>query len=344
MDKLLQINALYNLLELELFIFISTLVFGAWSFYKFFLRELSEERHRNLKRHHRNIFKYYIPMVAFFILFYCFNLFPEGLSDFIKLKIYIALITYFLGLFVFVRVARLLLLQYLFLGSMKAGVPILLVNIFSLFLFVVLVLWSASVVFGIQLAPLLTTSAVFSIILGLALQDTLGNIFAGISLQMDRSFEIGDWLEVANGNGPKIIGQVKEITWRSTVLVGWSFEIMYLPNRTMASSQISNFSSGDFPIIRSQSFKIGFRQNHEQVRQLLLKSCESLNSILRSPAPICFVSEISESWLNFKLIYYIQDYGQQFIVGDQVLEEALKALNEANIPIVPQSFQLIQKT
>ena len=126
---------------------------------------------------------------------------------------YIAMAAFVWGNVVFVKTCRLIVLQYLFLGSMRHGVPLLLVNIFSLILSIVLLFWGITHIFGVQVGPLLATSAAASVILGLAMQDTLGNLFAGISLQIDRSFEIGDWVEVVSGI-QKTTGQVREITWR----------------------------------------------------------------------------------------------------------------------------------
>src|SRR5690606_32742898 len=142
-----------------------------------------------------------------------------------------------------------------FMGSVKAGVPILVVNIFSLMLSVLLTFWVVSRLFGVQLGPLLATSAAFSIILGLALQDTSGNLFAGISLQLDKNYEIGDWIEITTGL-LKVVGQVKEITWRSTLLTGLSDELITLPNRLMSGASISNYSPADSPIVRSQVFRV----------------------------------------------------------------------------------------
>ena len=75
--------------------------------------------------------------------------------------------------------------------------PTLVSNIFSIIAFTALFLLIFSSIFeGVNLGALFTTSAIFGVILGLALQDTLGNFFAGISLQADRPFQIGDVITV----------------------------------------------------------------------------------------------------------------------------------------------------
>jgi len=128
-----------------------------------------------------------------------------------RIAAYLGLATLIAGAIVFVKVCRILLFEYLFIGHMKEGVPLLIVNLFTLVISIGIVGWFATELFGVKLGPLLATSAVFSLILGLALQDTLGNLFAGVALQLDKPYEIGDWIEVNNG-GATWVGQVEEIS------------------------------------------------------------------------------------------------------------------------------------
>ncbi|MEI7974197.1 MAG: mechanosensitive ion channel domain-containing protein [Bdellovibrio sp.] len=340
MGENLLIKNLYPLLTPEAFFLIQALLGLSWIFYRVFLKEVSPERHLSLRKSYRKLLRLTLVFAIFFGIYFALSLLGEWeLGWAHRLKPYFALLAFFLGLMVLIRGSRLLLLQYLFLGSMTAGVPILIVNIFSLALTLALLVWSASHVFGIQLGPLLATSAVFSIILGLALQDTLGNIFSGIALQIDKSFEIGDWLEIVNGS-QKIIGQVQEITWRSTILIGWSDEIITLPNRSIANWQISNFANGRIPILRSQSFRVDHFEDLGKIRRLLLECLNQVPGIPSHVKPICFISESTDSWVNFKLVYGIESYGKQFVTGDLVIEAAMKHLGTHGVNLTPQKFSV----
>ncbi|GIL21265.1 MAG: hypothetical protein BroJett041_23790 [Candidatus Jettenia caeni] len=330
---------LYALLDIEPLFILSALVFLAYAFYKIFLSEISEERHKSLRAQFQNLLKHYGLLMIFFLSYELLRqaTTPEFSLD--RFVPYAGLLSFVWGIIVFVKTSRMIILQYLFLGSMRTGVPLLIVNIFTLLLMVFLLLWGAAHIFGVQLAPLLATSAAFSIILGLALQDTLGNLFAGISLQLDKSFEIGDWLEVTT-SGQKTVGQVKELTWRATTLLGWSDEIIIIPNRTLANSQISNFHSGNTPLVRSQSFRLAYGVNAELVRQCLIQAASEIPQVRDYPQPNCVISEGTDSWLNFKVTYYIDNYGSQFTVGDQVLEKGLQYLKANGIHPVPQTIQV----
>lgn len=332
---------LFQIVDPESYYLICGLYLLAWLFYKFFLSGVSEERHRNLRGHFSNILRNFLVCSTFFA-FFIFMTQAEESSLIYRALPYFALITLFTGMAVFVKLCRLIILMYLFLGSMKAGVPVLIVNIVSLLLSIALLIWSANKIFGIQVTPLIATSAAFSVILGLAMQDTLGNLFAGISLQLDKNFEIGDWLEVTIGT-QRVTGQVKEISWRATLLIGLSDEKITLPNRTLANSQIANYSNEEGHIIRSQTFKIAYEVNSSKVKSCLLDSIKNVSAVLSYPEPVVQMTESNESWISYKLIYYIESFGKQYSVTDMVLQSALKHLAENNIQITQQKLMILKK-
>jgi small-conductance mechanosensitive channel len=339
-EKFIRTQNLFNLLDPEPYFVLCALLLLAWGFYKLFLGDVSKERHQNLREHFNNIFRHFLIFSAAYAIFIFAR---QSQLDWIeRSQPYIGLFAALWGMTVFVKTSRLIILQYLFLGSMRAGVPILIVNIFSLLLSIVLALWTANQIFGFQVAPLLATSAAFSIILGLAIQDTLGNLFAGISLQVDKSFEIGDWVEVLGG-GQKTIGQVKEISWRATILAGLSEELITIPNRFLANAQISNFSDGSQPLIRYQLFRLSFDVDTQLAKRCLLDSVKDIPGVKTFPAPFCNISESNETGVGFKLGYFIDDYGLQWGIGDKVLDSALNFLLVNGITVTPPRIMVLKQ-
>ncbi|MFP5520456.1 MAG: mechanosensitive ion channel family protein [Bdellovibrionia bacterium] len=338
-ERFIKLNTLYRLLDLEPYILLACLVAIAWIFYKTFLREASEERHRIIRNHFRVLLRNFALLSLFFLSFIFLQKSEGTMWHLDRITPYVALITFVWGNVVFVKTSRLLVLQYMFLSSMKHGVPLLMVNMFSLILSIVLLFWGVTTIFGVDVGPLLATSAAFSIILGLALQDTLGNLFAGISLQLDKSYEIGDWLEVQLGL-QKCVGQVKEITWRSTTLGGFSDELITLPNRFMSQAQISNFSPPEQPIVRRQIFKIAHGENIELAKQVIEQATAGIGEIRGIPSPYAYVEESNENWIAVKVIYFIDNYGSQFNIGDRVLRRGLAALQDKNIRLARQVIEI----
>jgi small-conductance mechanosensitive channel len=145
-----------------------------------------------------------------------------------KLVPFVGIATVLWGAIVLIKSFRIFSFEYLFFMNMQTGVPLLLVNMLTLLMSVVLGSWIATSVFGFRLAPVLATSALFSIVVGLALQETLGNLFSGIALQIDKPYTLGDWIEVQTGT-QKLVGHVHEVTWRATILTSLTEEWITIP-------------------------------------------------------------------------------------------------------------------
>lgn len=340
-DRFIQTQKLNQVLDLEIFVFLFFLGLFTFLFYKFFLKDATPERHSSIRNQLKDLAKYFLGLSVIFCVFWLMLQASADDLNIRRLLPYLGFLTFLTGAFYFVKTCRLLVLQYLFLGSMRAGVPLLLVNIFSLLLSIVIGFWTVSQIFGVQLTPLLATSAAFSIILGLALQDTLGNLFAGISLQVDKTFEIGNWLEIMNGS-TKIVGQVRELSWRSTVLVGFAEEMITLPNKLVSQCQVSNFSMEGTPIIRSQSFKFGFNTDITKITRLLEQAAVQTPEVCVSPAPSAFVLETNDYGVSIKLIYFIDNYGRQYSIGDKVVTTALDLLGKNGIQTARPNIHIQQ--
>jgi small-conductance mechanosensitive channel len=89
---------------------------------------------------------------------------------------------------------------------------------------------------------LLTTSAVGAVVVGFALQDTLGNLFSGLAIQIEKPFRVGHWIAVGNREG-----QVEEITWRATKLRTKAGQFLIVPNGVISKESILNYSEPTIP-------------------------------------------------------------------------------------------------
>jgi len=330
-----------SILQGEPLVLIFLMSVASYVLYRIFLKGVTKERHILLKGLFNNLLAHLIFFLILLALY-------KTIHDSSALETVMRRVGTWLGLFaivsgaiVFVKTARILLFEYLFLSSMKAGVPVLLVNFFTLFLYIGLLLWTTSVVFNINIAPLLATSAVFSIVLGLALQDTLGNLFAGVALQFDKPYELGDWIEV-QASGQKWIGQVYEITWRATILIAVGEELITIPNRVIANSQVSNFATDRHPIVRSINFKLPYTESLETATETLIAAVKGHPEVRADIGPFVYATEAHESWVNLRLIYFLDNYGAQWHIGDEILRKALKKLQERGIPLAAPRIEVTQ--
>lgn len=331
-----------RLLQLETAILVLLYPISTYVFYRLFLRRLSSERHQNLGNHFRNLLMHTILGASFYAVYWAALQAPAGGSLVTVLLPYASFLSLVWGLMIVVKSSRIAAYEYLFLNSMRMGVPLLLINILTLILTIVLVALVLTEVFQVRLSSVLATSAVLSIVLGLALQETLGNLFAGVALQFDKPYNIGDWIEVDSGS-QRWRGQVFEISWRSTLLLGFADELITIPNRVMAQAHISNWSILKKPFIRSQLLRLRFDADIELARQLALDVARRTEGIVDFPQPMALLIETKESWLELKLIYFITNYGDQFIIGDRLLTRLLSVFREREVHLAPPRLELTQK-
>ena len=93
-------------------------------------------------------------------------------------------------------------------------------------------------VFKLDLTTILVSSAVFSAVIGLALQDILGNVISGVALHVERPFRVGDWVEVADQTG-----EVVEMSWRATRIRTMENNYVVIPNSNIAKDRIINYKA-----------------------------------------------------------------------------------------------------
>lgn len=331
------------LVQLEPFVVLVGLALGAWGVYKIFLRNVNEERHLNLGRLFRNLWGHLAVFVTSFAGYWA--LFSSPLlasAPGARVAAYLGLFTILMGAVVFVKSSKIILFEWLFFSHMRVGVPLLLVNIFTLVLSIVVMGVLAGQVFSVKIAPFLATSAVLSLVLGLAVQDTLGNLFAGIALQVDKPYNLGDWIEV-HSSDEKWEGQVYEVSWRATILTGWQEQLITIPNRVISSAEVINWSIRKRPIFRAQVFRIATQVNSTEVRAALLDGVRLVSEVCHDPAPRVLIVETHESWTPYKLIFAINDYGRQFIIFDQVIQAVHDQLRARNIALATPQLEVRQK-
>jgi len=327
------IERIQELVTLEPVLAVLVLAAGAWGIYTVFLKEVSAARHKNLRNLFSNLLLHMGGGLGLFLVYFLINRFIVGQTPTLeRINSYIGFGALVWGVIVFVKTARILMFEYLFIGHMKVAVPVLLVNLFTLVLSIMLFGWIATDIFSVRLTPLLATSAILSLVLGLALQDTLGNLFAGIALQFDKPYEIGDWIEVQT-SGYKWVGQVQEISWRATVLAGFGDEVITISNRTIAQSEVANFAAKVKPFWRSVSFKIPYGSPIPQVKEMISGVALATPGVRQDYSPLVTINELHDSWMLFKMFYCIDNYAQQYIIADQIYSAALQKIEQSGLKV-----------
>src|SRR5271170_7064909 len=180
--------------------------------------------------------------------------------------------------------------------------------------------------FGVQPLSILTTTTVFAAVLGFALQETLGNVFSGLSLSMGRPFEPGDWIRSGSH-----VGQVKGIAWRATTIVTRDGERLEVPNSVIAKDTLYNYATGAVRDEITIGISYGVPPNH--VREVVLTLLRDVTQVLRDPPPEVLVWSYGDFAIQYLIKYWIADYGAQEHVRDRVASSLWYALRRHSIEI-----------
>lgn len=181
---------------------------------------------------------------------------------------------------------------------------------------------------GVPVNNLLTGSAVLTAILGLALQSTLSNLFAGIVLHMDRSLSAGDWVQVGTRTG-----RIAMIRWRSTILRTTDGDTVIIPNSRMTAEEVHNFSR---PAPRHRvwlKMSLPYRHPPNDVRRMLREAASATPGVLTDPPPDAFPVDFGESALVYALRYWIDDFGRLSDIDGEVRTRIWYAARRAQMEI-----------
>lgn len=181
---------------------------------------------------------------------------------------------------------------------------------------------------GLDVFSLVTTSAVLTAVVGLALQSTIANVFGGLALQLDRTLRHGEWIEVGNR-----IGKILEIGWRSTRIHTKDGDTVFVPNSELVSREVLTFARPTGA--HRMTVRVGFHYRHppNEVRQVLLGAIRDLPGIVNHPEPDCGPVEFGESAVIYALRYWIADFARDVLIDEEVHARVWYAARRAGLEI-----------
>jgi len=242
--------------------------------------------------------------VYLFTLFFAARLSEGPHTSFLKIPAVAlwALLAYFT-----VRLVNAALFDFAFRIRRGYEAPTLVRNIFTLVIFTVLFVlifkWFYS---EINLGALLTTSAIFGVIIGLALQDTLGNFFSGISLQADRPFQIGDVIVVSQ---QKHTGVVEGITWRAIKIRTFQNHIVLVSNSNAAKEAIE-VAPRDNLNARLIFFSTVYTDSPAKTIHVVREAVRDADNVSEKITPIVRIRNLGESSIEWEIKYWLEDYAK----------------------------------
>lgn len=238
----------------------------------------------------------------------------------------------FLGILAYlvVRAFNVLIFGLVFRFRRGFEAPTLVRNIFSIIAFTALFFVILTSMFpGVnqRLGALLTTSAIFGVILGLALQDTLGNFFAGISLQADRPFQVGDVITVGV---LRQTGVVEGITWRAIKIRTFSNHIVLISNSTAAKEPIE-VCPRDNLNARLVFFNTLYTDSPAKTIHVVREAVREADNVSQKITPVVRIRNLGDSGVEYEVKYWPVDYSRHHDTDALVRQRIWYAFRRARL-------------
>ncbi|OAP36574.1 small mechanosensitive ion channel [Sinorhizobium glycinis] len=186
-----------------------------------------------------------------------------------------------------------------------------------------------SFVFGIAIGTLVATSGVIAIILGLALQSTLNDLFSGLALTLGRPYGIGDWIMLTDGTE----GRVVESTWRSTHIKTAADNIVVLPNSVLAKIGLTNISRPDEMHQLILPLRLKPTRYPSVIVEAMRQALMGCNSIVHDPAPLVALIGMDAVAMELELQFLVRRVAFRIAARNEVIDLVHRQCAATGIPL-----------
>jgi small-conductance mechanosensitive channel len=183
--------------------------------------------------------------------------------------------------------------------------PSLVRNTFSIVAYIVILAILLKIQYPtVDLGALFTTSAIFGVIIGLALQDTLGNLFAGISLQADKPFQVGDVITVGQWSGV-----VETVTWRGIKLRTFQNHIVLISNSQAGKESIEVCPRENLNA-RIVFFNTLYTDSPARTINIVREAVREADNVSDKITPIVRIKNLGDNGVDYEVKYWLDDYAK----------------------------------
>jgi len=238
------------------------------------------------------------------------------------------LIVLFLVLIFSVKFLSFLIFDFLFSYKQSIKYPRLIKDLAVILLYVVGGLFIAKYYLNIRVTEVLASAAVLTVVVGFALQDILGDLFSGIALNLEESLKIGDWVKAGEREG-----RIEQFQWRSIKLRTVDNVLVVIPNQIASKEAVNRYGhEGEAFALRTQ-IGVSYKNSPDLVINTLIEVMDSIDAIVREPAPQVLVTRFDDFAVVYDLKYYIRDYSQKNIIHSEINRKSWYAFKRKGIEI-----------
>lgn len=241
---------------------------------------------------------------------------------------------------VLTRVVGYALFDVMFRLRHRPAAPALLRQLVSLVVFLAIV---AAVVKAtlpdVHLGAVFTTSAILTAIIGLALQDTLGNLFSGLALHLERTLQVGDMIRYG-----ETFGIIEELSWREMRLRTSEGNLLLVPNSVAGRERLEVFSRPGPPVSRFLRVNLEYDASPGEARETLESALRGMKGLATDPGPRAYIRSFEPSSVLYELRYWLEDYATYLDTDSLARERVWYALHRAGLHIAWPTIRQFQYT
>jgi len=220
---------------------------------------------------------------------------------------------FLIGAFLFARLLDTVIFEF-YLARRDEATPKLLRDSLRLVIIVLTLIFILIRIFEFDAALVGGSAAVVTVVLGLALQNILGDLFSGVVLQFERPFRQGDWIEIGDHEG-----EVVELNWRAVRLKTRQHIGVVIPNSVIAKAEIRNFHLTTPSAAIDLFVGTEYKEPPNRVKGAIMEAILMCGDALRQPAPRVQTHEYGSSAIIYRLRFWVSEYEKILRISDEVL-------------------------
>ena len=189
---------------------------------------------------------------------------------------------------------------------------------------------------GYSITGVYVSTGAVAALVAFAMQRTLGDLFSGIALSIERPFRLGDWIVLNDGSE----GQVIDINWRATRLRGWDNATFVIPNGELARQGFKNLHGSDHLFAPWYEIKIPAEVDPRFAKALLLEAALRCDKVLKHPLPVVRLLDASTIPYTYMVWVHFPNYPAMFAGREELHREVHYSLSRAGIQAAPEIHEI----
>ncbi|MDZ7716582.1 MAG: mechanosensitive ion channel family protein [Balneolaceae bacterium] len=234
----------------------------------------------------------------------------------------------FWGVWYFRKVLAIVVWDWYLMEYRKMQIPALVRSLVTVLILITTILLIIRYVFGQDLSGLLVASSVVAAVIAFALQDFLGGLIAGISLNIQPPFEVGDWIRVIDKEG-----EVIDVNWRATTMRTIDRTYLVVPNSIITKEEIVNFYEPTRLHALQLSVGVEYDAPPSLVKDTLISCAVDTDGIRNKPQPQCRLTNFGDFAITYTIKCYIDDHTLSEEIKDGIMTRIWYALKRKGIKI-----------